>query len=212
MLTIFHAPKGGSGTSVTAAAFALAAAEAHGRALLIDLCGDSPAVLGMQEPPSPGLNDWLSESHTADADALLALGTAATEKLLVVHRGARWVSGAPRWDALVQAVGARDFPVIIDAGTHFVPEDLRAVAGESFLVTRSCYMALRRASTLPKPTGIIVLREEGRALSVRDVENVLGVPAVATIPVDASIARAVDAGVLTVRWQELLGRHLPPAK
>lgn len=209
MLTIFHSPKGGSGTSVTAAAFALAAAQLHGKALLIDMCGDAPAVLGMHEPDSPGLNDWLAEAHVADAAALLALGHPATEEVLVIHRGSRFVNGAPRWDALVRAVTSWDFPVIIDAGTHFVPDELRTAAAHSLLVTRACYMALRRASRMQKPTGLVVLREDGRALTVRDVENVLGVAAVATIPVDASIARAVDAGVLGVRWQELMGRHLP---
>jgi hypothetical protein len=35
------------------------------------------------------------------------------------------------------------------------------------------------------------------------------VPVVATLPVDASVARAVDAGVLATRWQELFGGLLP---
>lgn len=209
MLTIFQSPKGGSGTSVTTAAFALAQAKQHGKALLIDMCGDSPAVLGMSEPDSPGLNDWLAEAHTAGADALLALGARATDTVMVVPQGSRFVTGAPRWDALVEAVTAWDFPVIIDAGTHYVPDTLRAAADSVLLVTRACYMALRRATRMPKATGVVVLREEGRALTVRDVEAVLGVPAVATVPVDAAIARAVDAGVLGVRWEELLARHLP---
>ena len=71
MLTIFQSPKGGSGTTVTAASYALATAEHHGKAMLIDMCGDSRAVLGMADTDAPGLNDWLGESHHAGADALI---------------------------------------------------------------------------------------------------------------------------------------------
>jgi hypothetical protein len=44
--------------------------------------------------------------------------------------------------------------------------------------------------------GAIVVLEDGRALTERDVTGVLGVPVVATVPVDAAIARATDAGLL----------------
>ena len=210
MLTIFHSPKGGSGTTVTAASFALATAGHHGKAMLIDMCGDSRAVLGLADTDQPGLNDWLGESHTAGADALISLGTAVEGGLLVVHPGARFVAGAPRWDVLVSAVTSWDFPVIVDAGTHFVPDELRAVAADNWLVTRACYLALRRATRMPRPTGAIVLREHGRALTARDVESVLNVPVVATVMCDPSVSRAVDAGVLPVRNEELLVAQLPP--
>ena len=212
MLTIFHSPKGGSGTTVTAASFALATAARHGKAMFIDMCGDARAVLGLADTDQPGLNDWLGESHAAGADALISLGTAIENGLLVVHPGARFVAGAPRWDALVQAVSSWDFPVIVDAGTHYVPDELRAVATDNWLVTRSCYLSLRRATRMPRPTAAIVLREQGRALTVRDVESVLNVPVVATIACDPSVSRAVDAGVLPVRNNELLAAQLPPVR
>ena len=212
MLTIFHSPKGGSGTTVTAASFALATAARHGKAMFIDMCGDARAVLGLADTDQPGLNDWLGESHAAGADALISLGTAIENGLLVVHPGARFVAGAPRWDALVQAVSSWDFPVVVDAGTHYVPDELRAVATDNWLVTRSCYLSLRRATRMPRPTAAIVLREQGRALTVRDVESVLNVPVVATIACDPSVSRAVDAGVLPVRNNELLAAQLPPVR
>ncbi|MFM1789999.1 MAG: hypothetical protein RLZZ526_326 [Actinomycetota bacterium] len=212
MLTIFHSPKGGSGTTVTAASFALATAERHGKAMLIDMCGDSRAALGMADTDTPGLNDWLGESHVAGPDALISLGTALDNGLLVVHPGSRFVTGAPRWDALVGAVTSWDFPVIIDAGTHYFPDELRGTADDDWLVTRACYLALRRATRMARPTGVIVVREQGRALTVRDVEAVLNVPVVATISFDPSVSRAVDAGVLPARNSETLGPQLPPVK
>ena len=209
MLTIICSSKGGAGTTVVAAALALARAEQHGRSLLLDMCGDSRPVLGMADSDSPGLNDWLGEAHTSGADGLLALGEQATERLLVVHPGSRFVSGAPRWAELAAALDGCDFPVVIDAGTHFVPDELRSAAGHTWLVTRPCYLSLRRAVRGPRPTGAIVVRDEGRALTVRDVESVLNVPVVATVPVDSAVARAVDAGLLADRWQDLFGRLLP---
>lgn len=208
MLTVFFSPKGGTGTTVTAAAWALKAAAAHGRALLIDMCGDTHAAMGLPEVSTPGLNDWLGESQSAGGDELLALGTSAGP-VLVVHPGARFVAGAPRWDALVTAVTAWDFPVIIDAGTQFVPPELISAAAHTWMVVRPCYLTLRRATHMPRPAGVIVVREPGRALTVRDVEAVLGVPVVATVPFDPAVSRAVDAGLLPGRCDDVLSRHLP---
>lgn len=209
MLTVFLSPKGGSGTTTVAAAHALASAQEHGRSVLVDLCGDAPAALGMQEPGSPGINDWLAETQAAGPEELLALG-AAQGGVLVIHRGSRFVLGAPRWQALVSAVSAWDFPVTVDAGTHFIPDELRAAADRVLMVTRQCYLALRRATALPRPTGIVLVKEEGRVLTPHDVESVLGTSVVATVPVDPAIARAIDAGVLPVRHGELMSRRLAP--
>lgn len=209
MLTIFMSPKGGTGTTVTAAAYAVASAESSGRSLLIDMCGDAQAALGMAESGAPGLNDWLGEAGTAGADDLLSLGTPGGP-VLVVHPGGRFVNGAPRWHALTAALTNRDFPVVIDAGTQFVPDELRAAADRTWMVVRPCYLTLRRATRLPRPDGVVVVREPGRALTVRDVEAVLGVPVVATVPFDPAVSRAVDAGLLSSRCGDVLARHLPP--
>ena len=63
--------KGGSGTTVVAAALALVLSQRH-PTLLIDLGGDSPAALGIAEPHGPGLADWFA-SPTADSAALSRL-------------------------------------------------------------------------------------------------------------------------------------------
>jgi hypothetical protein len=42
---------------------------------------------------------------------------------------------------------------------------------------------------------------------VKDVGNVLGVPVAAEIPYEAAISRAVDAGLLTARAEQLFGAH-----
>lgn len=209
MHTIICSTKGGAGATVTAAALALSRAAHHGKALLLDMCGDVRPALGMPDTDSPGLNDWLGEAHTAGADGLLALGEEATGQLLVIHPGARFVQGAPRWPDLTTALEGFDFPVVIDAGTHFVPDELRGAVRDTLLVTRPCYLALRRAVRAPRPNGVVLVRDEGRALTANDVASVMGVPVVATLPVDASVARAVDAGVLATRWQELFGGLLP---
>ena len=56
--------------------------------------------------------------------------------------------------------------------------------------------------------GTILVLEDGRALTERDVINVLGVPVVATVPVDAAIDRATDAGLLLARLHRLPLRRL----
>ena len=99
--------------------------------------------------------------------------------------------------------------VVVDFGMMRPGETLRQRASADYLVSRPCYLSLRRAVRGPRPTGAIVVRDEGRALTVRDVESVLNVPVVATVPVDSAVARAVDAGLLADRWQDLFGRLLP---
>src|SRR5690606_18362557 len=65
--------KGGSGTTVVAATAALLAAGRPGGALLVDLGGDLPAVLGQADPDGPGVADWLDAGPSVPADGLARL-------------------------------------------------------------------------------------------------------------------------------------------
>lgn len=97
--------------------------------------------------------------------------------------------------------------VVVDHGLRLYGlED----GGRQFLVTRGpCYLALRTAVAAgTKPDGVILLQEEGRALGKKDVEDVLGVPVVATIPVDVAVARCIDAGLLASRLPKSLAEGL----
>jgi hypothetical protein len=105
-------------------------------------------------------------------------------------------------------------PVVVDCGTlppgeaDALAHEVAASASRSLLVLRPCFLALRRAVQSPlRPSGLVLVVEPGRALGPRDIEGVLGVPVVAEVPVDAAVARAVDAGVLGRR----LPRHLARA-
>lgn len=206
---LFFSVKGGSGTTVTASATALALAQQHGRALLVDLCGDAPAALGMSEPAGGGVNDWLDEHSRADAESLLLLGSPADLGLLVVHRGSDTVNGLPRWRDLADVLESMPMPVVVDAGTRLLPAEFIERAEHRLLVTRPCYMSLRRAINAPRASGIVVLNEPGRALTSHDVESVLSTRVVACIPHDSAISRAVDAGLLAARMPALMQRHLP---
>ena len=58
---------------------------------------------------------------------------------------------------------------------------------------------------------MVLVEERGRALSRADVEDVLGVPVRAVVEVDATVARAVDAGLLAGRLPAELERGLKNA-
>jgi len=124
---------------------------------------------------------------------------ATLQLLLRTQRG-----GTFNWLALTEELSALRGPVVIDAGTLPVGEELLRAATHNLLVIRPCYLALRRASTsLHHETvacdGVIVVNEEGRALTPHDVSSVLKLPVRATLLVDSAIARAVDAGLLASR-------------
>ena len=213
MMTVFYSVKGGSGVTVTAAV----AADTMSRrrsTILVDLCGDQPAVLGLAEPSSEGVRDWLVNDGTQDKPNW---GRDELEKLLIpVKKGLRLLPmGKAPWFgyyetrvaelATILADMGDDHEIVVDAGTAGVENDKQIVEalaseGRSFLVIRPCYLALRKAVLAQtKATGLIVLAETGRALSSDDVGHALNIPVIATIPVDPAIARSVDAGLLVHR-------------
>lgn len=209
MFIIFTSPKNGNGVTVTTASYSLLSALRGTRTVLLDLCGDQPAALGMPEPTGPGLHDWLSENSTGDATQLLSMGREATHGLLVIHRGAQFITGEPRWSALAQAVASLSYTVVIDAGVGHLPHELTQIATKVITVVKPCYLSLRRATQLPTPSSVFVVKEDGRALTVKDVGHVLNAPIDAEIPYEPAIGRAVDAGLLPSRVEQLLGRHMP---
>ena len=97
--------------------------------------------------------------------------------------------------ALPARDGAQRY-VVIDGGVDDVPASF--LTTEDYLVTRPCYLAMRRAVAAPyRPHGIVLVIEPDRSLSQRDVEEVIGRPVVATMRIEAATARAIDAGLLT---------------
>jgi len=85
-------------------------------------------------------------------------------------------------------------------------------ARRSILVTRACYLAMRRAMRAPlRPTGVVIVREPGRVLSTTDIEQVVGAPVTAVVEVDPAVARAVDAGLLAGRLPRSLAKALADA-
>ncbi len=129
--------------------------------------------------------------------------------LLPVGRGQ---ARTTRWAELARALTDAGREVVVDAGRWPVAPELLGAADRSLLVVRPCYLALRRAAAVPvRPTGVVLVTEEGRALGRRDVEQVLGVPVVAEVPVVPAIARAVDAGLLAGRVPVALATSLRSA-
>jgi hypothetical protein len=102
--------------------------------------------------------------------------------------------------------------VVVDAGVVSGGDFASVVAAsatESLLVTRACFLALRRAMAAPvRPSAVVLVVEEGRALKAVDVEGALRVPVRAEVSVTAQVARAVDAGVLMARLPRSLEREL----
>ena len=206
--------KGGSGTTVVAAALALVLAQRLDvGSRLIDLSGDAPAALGMSEPSSEGVSDWLSATDHPGADALNNLMLPVTAHLGIIPRGRNAIVPTlvdpDRLHELADAIAESPIKTVVDAGSGFATIPIIQYATKSLLIIRPCYLALRRASVLTTPPhGVIVITEPGRALGVHDVESVIGAPVLAEIPFDPAIARAVDAGLLAGRVPTLLAKHL----
>ncbi len=179
MLIALWSPKGGSGTSVFAAACSLVLARHCDGVRLADLDGDQPAIFGLGADPPTGLADWLAAGPEAPTEALERLTVEATTEIALLPRGSAERSLAP------------------------------VAAAEAGAVVRGCYLALRRAVHAPglaRSSGVVLVDEAGRSLGAREVADVLDRRVLARVPVRAAIARAVDAGILAPRLPDALAR------
>lgn len=217
MLLALWSPKGGSGTSVVAAAGALVLARGPaGGCRLVDFAGDQPAIFGLASDPELGVADWLDAGPEAPTEALdrLLVEVAPGIALLPAGAGARTLQ--PRASAesgAALAVSLRDLPVpvVADCGRAEDPaaRAFAEVADARVVVVRGCYLALRRAVRSPlleSCTGAVLVDEPGRSLTRREIADVLGIPVLARVPMRDAVARAVDAGVLGARLPDVLGR------
>lgn len=221
MLVCCWSVKGGSGTSVAAASLASVLANQNPNgALLVDLDGDGPAILGEPAgPPWPGVADWLRSGCGGPADGLRRLERPVGPGFALLGRGTGAFESPDRWDLLATLLDGDERPVVVDCGQVLDADGgLRPLVGElaargvhSLLVVRPCYLALRRLSVLPlRPSGVVLVAEVGRALGRADVESVVGAPVVAELPLDPAVARCVDAGLLGHRLPRSMTKGLRP--
>lgn len=208
MLVCCWSPKGGTGTTVVAAALALVLARraAHGGAgaLLVDLGGDASSALGVSGGDGPGVLDWLAAAPDVPSDALARLEVDVAPGLRLVPTGDDAPTRAAAGALLAGVLGADPRSVVVDcgrlgdAGPGECPASaVVAAADRSLVVLRPCFLGLRRAAAArARATDVVVVDEPGRALSVGDVPRALGLPLAATVRVTDRVARAVDAGLL----------------
>lgn len=218
MLITCWSVKGGVGTTVVSVGLATTLARIHapeGGALIADLAGDVPAALGLPDPGDPGLTGWTSAEPDVAGDALARIELSVGPDLALLPRGRGAGGGHERHRVLARLLAADPRPVVVDAGVLAGDDPavtLAAEATRSYLVTRACYLGLRRAVDMPVlPSGIVLVTEQGRAMGRDDVESVVGAPVVAEVPVDVAIARAVDGGTLGRRVPRPLARSLRAA-
>lgn len=210
MLIAYWAAKGGSGATVLAAAHALRLA-ASTPTLLVDLDGDLPAALGVPEPAA-GVAEWTVAGDRVPVDALDRIAVSVGPNLQLIGRGAGTIA-ADRADVLADLLVRSPHTVVVDGGSR--PGTVAAAAirraHRSILVTRACYLAIRRFGELDlAPTEVALVREPQRALGPDDVAAAIGVPIRTRIPIDPGVARAVDSGLLASRLPRSLVRALAP--
>ena len=204
-ITAVYATKGGQGVTTTAAALAILNATTGARTLLVDTAHDQPAILGLPDPTGPGLGDYL---QPASRTTLAQITTPLAENLDLIHRGdTDLIFATHTYGQLTGGLGHYDH-VIID--THNAAYAWTLHADRRLLVTRPCYLALRRSAVTPRPDAVVLINEHQRALNATDIETVLGIPVTATVPYHPAIARAIDAGLLTTRLPRELARALRP--
>ncbi len=208
MVAVCWSLKGGAGTTVVSAAIALECRRRGGSPLLLDLSGDLPAVLGV-DGSGPGISDWCSAADGAGPEALdgLAVEVPGGARVVALGRSGWGSVEESRLAALAPHLASSADPVVVDAGDLWTAappaglvDPLLDCAERSVLVTRACYLALRRVGRqVRRPTEVALVMEPGRALDRVDVEAVVGAPVTAQVLLDPAVARAVDSGLLARR-------------
>jgi len=226
MLVACWSAKGGAGTTVVAAALAaLLARSAPGGAVLADLGGDTPALVGLAEPIGLGLADWLAAGSGVGAPALAEVEVPLCDGLTLLPRGCGALGPPARAEVLAAVLADDPRPIVVDCGVLGAGADkpcpvcdgdlalrVASCASLSLLVLRPCYLAVRRAVAVPvRPSGLVLVREPGRSLTADDIEQVLGAPVRAEIDIEPAVARAVDAGTFLHRLPSSLVRALHAA-
>lgn len=184
--TTLYTAKGGQGCSTVAAALALISADTGTPTFLASHDLDTAAaIFGMLTPDPQADPPPLEVRHNL------------------------WISDSEpdEWPGRV----------IVDAGTLPRGAEIGRTdpdAGPAYLVTRPCYLTLRAAGRIPRPAGVVLITEPGRALTASDVAEVVGAPVVAELEQDPAVARALDAGLLASRRPRSMVRalrHMVPA-
>lgn len=185
--------KGGVGCSVVATVLAYQLAQERPTVLVDASRGQScAAIVGLAHEPDNGLWTEIAPNlHHVSAETFPTFNMARNE------RG----------------------PIVVDLGTHPKSEAawlrlLDAAQATHITVTTGDYLALRQAVRHPwnaYTAGVIHIDEHGRSLGRSDIEDVLGVPVLCSIPHRSAVARAVDAGVLPTRMPDTLSRPVQHA-
>jgi len=173
------------------------------------LAGDIPSALGIAEPSGEGISNWLQQQQPP---TIQSLQIPVTARVSLIPRGdgplMHHALTTEHCNALATELDTSHELTVVDAGSGHIPQ-LVNNATTSLLVIRPCYLALRKAAHLAvKPHGIVLINEPGRSLGKRDVESVVGAPVLVELPLDPTIARCVDAGLLASRIPTLLSQHL----
>jgi hypothetical protein len=205
MLVALWGVRGGSGVTTTAAALAVVmSSDRH--VLAVDLAGDLPELLPAAGAADPGVAEWLRAGAGRPRLGLWPGRTVpAGTGLELAPRGLGHLDGGRAALAMVRELEGESREVIIDCGmlgvgglepsVRTAGHVLSRGAHRSVLVTRACRLSMRRLVTTPvRCTHVIVVREEGRAVGLAEVEDAADAPVVAVVPWDAAVARAVDAG------------------
>ena len=175
---------------------------------IVDLAGDIPSALGIAEPSGEGVTNWLQQQHVP----IQSLQIPVTARVSLIPRGNDSLLHhnltAEHCNSLATELDTSNELTVVDAGSGHIPQLINN-ATTSLLVIRPCYLALRKAAHLSvKPHGIVLINEPGRSLGKRDVESVVGAPVLVELPLDPTIARCVDAGLLASRIPTVLSQHL----
>ena len=233
--------KGGTGTTTIAAALAvrtvqgleragLEEEQAGGPVVLVDLCGDAGALMGLPRGETPEREarsascepDW-SPGAEAAAELLETAGQriAPGFELVDLHDPVPGSVADPAGDrlgALVAALAEVSAAVVVDAGTDAFDGAERVKRQVPNLaaveVTRNCYLALSRSQQ--RSAGgrgeVMMVREPRRGLSDRDVAAALDAQVLLAVDWDSRVARGIDAGTLVALLPASLRRmELPRA-
>lgn len=203
LISVFSA-KGGVGTSSIATLLASSLAK-YDETLLVDAShGDLQAICCV-EHSNYGFEDWLA-SEKPSARALSEISVVVDRNLSLVASKARQTgTGNIAFSDYILGEVIKASPVVVaDFGIDGSKFGEKCIQASDYvvLVLKQCYLSLLSAtekSFIDQVDVLVVVKEQGRSISVEKITDVLHAKCVIEIDSRKDFARTIDAGVLVQR-------------
>jgi cellulose biosynthesis protein BcsQ len=199
----FFSNKGGDGCSSFLLGTALSLAE-NKKVLIIDFCGDIPAMLGYERDSAYGIIDWFNSNGASGVDPLQGMAITFSENLLVLPKGNSGFN---------ESINSVDFQEVVncfDADYIFIDAGVNEMLWDSFLlkdfnyrcVFSSNYFSLRKLLnklTYRDLKNFVFIYNAKSSITLAKISDMFANQKILELKFSSTIGKMFEAGIIAQR-------------